>query len=94
MGAPAKPRLNFGVIYPSGIILTEAPSIVETTKTKQRSVGHPPVGGGVALGLTSATIVGLPAAPFSAAEGCLAGGVVIAVTSIPLVYLGAALTLA
>jgi hypothetical protein len=36
-----KPRLNFGVIYPSGIVLTKAPSIVET-RQKQRRVGHPP----------------------------------------------------
>ena len=28
--------------YPSGIILTEAPSIVETTDTKRTRVGHPP----------------------------------------------------
>ncbi len=31
MGHPQKPRLNLEVTYPSGIILTEAPSIVETT---------------------------------------------------------------
>jgi len=31
--------LNFEVIYPSGIILTEAPSIVETTHTQQRRAG-------------------------------------------------------
>jgi hypothetical protein len=42
MGHPQGPRLNFGVNYWSGIILTEAPSIVETTETKRRSMGHPP----------------------------------------------------
>ena len=41
-GAPARTRLNFEVTYPSGIILTEAPSIVETTDTKRTRVGHPP----------------------------------------------------
>ena len=39
-------RLNFEVTYPSGTILTEAPSIVETTHTKQQKGGcegpHPP----------------------------------------------------
>jgi len=45
----------------------------------------------VALGVTSATIVGLPAAPFTAAEGCLAGGSVVAVTAIPLTVFGAAI---
>jgi hypothetical protein len=42
VGHPQELRLNFGVIYPSGIILTEAPSIVKTTETKRRSMGHPP----------------------------------------------------
>src|SRR5580704_6288612 len=42
MGHPQELRLNFEVIYPSGIILTEATSIVETTHTKLRRVGHPP----------------------------------------------------
>jgi len=32
-------ELNFEVTYPSGIILTEAPSIVEITHTKQRKGG-------------------------------------------------------
>ena len=40
MGHPQEPRLNFGVNYWSGIILTEAPSILETTHTKQRRVRH------------------------------------------------------
>ena len=35
MGHPQKPRLNLEVTYPSGIILTEAPSIVETTHMKR-----------------------------------------------------------
>jgi len=30
------------VTYPTGIILTQAPSIVETTHTKPRRLGHPP----------------------------------------------------
>jgi hypothetical protein len=42
MGHPQEPRLNFGVNYWSGIILTEAPSIVETTDALQRRVRHPP----------------------------------------------------
>ena len=42
MGHPQGPRLNFGVNYWSGIILTEAPSILETTNTKLRGAGHPP----------------------------------------------------
>ena len=41
MGHPQELRLNFEVTYPSGIILTEAPSIVEITDTSAR-VGHPP----------------------------------------------------
>jgi hypothetical protein len=41
-GHPQEPRLNFGVNYWSGIILTEAPSIVETTDTQQRMVRLPP----------------------------------------------------
>ena len=44
MGHPQELRLNFEVIYPSGIILTEAPSIVETTRAQQNKVGHPPQG--------------------------------------------------
>ncbi len=43
MGHPQELRLNFGVIYPSGMILTEAPAIVETTDTKQRRMRHPPI---------------------------------------------------
>jgi hypothetical protein len=35
-------RLNFEVNYWSGIILTEAPPIVETTDAPQRRVRHPP----------------------------------------------------
>jgi hypothetical protein len=42
VGHPQELRLAFRVIYPSGIILTEAPSIVKTTETKRRSMGHPP----------------------------------------------------
>jgi hypothetical protein len=40
---PQELRLNFEVTYPSGIILTQAPSIVETTDTKPRRVGHAPM---------------------------------------------------
>ncbi len=35
-------RFNFEVTYPSGTILTEAPSIVETTHTKQSKPGWGP----------------------------------------------------
>jgi hypothetical protein len=42
MGHPQELRLNFEVTYLSGIILTKAPSIVETTDTKRTRVGHPP----------------------------------------------------
>jgi hypothetical protein len=34
-----KPSLNFEVTYPSGIILTEASSIVETTDKEAEKVG-------------------------------------------------------
>ena len=35
--------LNFEVTYPSAIILTKAPSIVDTTHTQQRSGGRPQI---------------------------------------------------
>jgi hypothetical protein len=39
----ARMRLNFEVIYPSAIIGTKAPSIVETTDAQQRRASHPPI---------------------------------------------------
>jgi hypothetical protein len=42
MGHPQELSLNFEVTYPSGIILIEAPTIVEITDTNA-SVGHPPI---------------------------------------------------
>jgi len=54
MGHPQELRLNFEVIYPSGIIiLTETPAIVEITDTSAR-VGHP----AVSISKTNVTLSG------------------------------------
>ena len=84
MGHPQKLGLNFEVIYSSGIVLTKAPSIVETTDTWQTRVGHPPagnwaacvdnniggsIGWGVGLGATFGAAWGSAGGPGGAALG-------------------------